>query len=69
MNYEKEKDEAKLVEYFSKVLNGEDTRADYLEILIHKIIDITVQNSVERQIAKEKVSQAKVLAEKFNKKY
>lgn len=67
MNYEKEQDEAKLIEYFGKVLNGKDTRADYLEILICKIIDVTVKDSTERQIAKMKVSKAKEIAEKMNK--
>ena len=67
MDHEKEKDEAKLVEYFGKIFNGEDTRADYLEILIHKIIDMTVKDSTERQIAKMKVSKAKEIAEKMTK--
>ena len=67
MDYEKEQDEAKLIEYFVKVLDGTATQADYLEILIHKIIDITVKDSTERQIAKMKVSKAKEIAEKMNK--
>lgn len=56
----------KLAEYCIKLLNGTCTQADSLEILFHGIIDLRINDEIEREKAKVIVSQAKACAEKLN---